>query len=760
MPYLAYLDVSSNQLETFLDLPVSPTLLRTLIYRDNRLTTLSCPVPFHCRLLVHLDLSHNQITTLANCFRPDTLPNLATLDVSHNALTDTEGLAPLAPSITTLHVRGNQLTDLAGVSALTNLIHLDVSDNPTLDDLAPCETLIRLVRFSASGTALPCPEALVPLSHAASETLQELLLHDTPVSLFGDVALHVCFIFPNLVVLNDDEMTPEIKVRSLNIRGADLTAQRAFRSQYLASAEWADYGGIAPAHCVLLEAAPAPRDLVATTEETVRAALASPDLLSHRPSLCAHLASHAASEVDLLHAAYLTVLGLVLPPSDGNMWRTDIPLLRPEYRDYEAALLGQGGQEEEEEEKEDKVGLGRGGGGAAAAAAGGAWAERASSLLVSLLQDFGSITIATSLVYGFIKPLGSIPGTRWTLPNHCWVAVGLSHEWYLVDPAWAAIPDTDLAFYTAPESFRYTHHPLLERWQLLADTIDEEVFWSMPQLAPAFFSRGLQMPSTVPIHTASGTVSFEIAVPPGFEIRPELLELPDLDNVSPHKEAARKGLPPGSYVFAHALGLGLAHGYPDLVQWRVLARLPETDQAFCIRVSAGHLGSQEPVEVLMIKSIAEGEAPDCGLVLPHAHLQWLQGAATLLEPLPTTHLLEAARLEKVAEGAGATRYVTEMRVRIPGSSRKGLGGSPMEVAVGEPGGYVFTLLEAMGDDVYAGTVSWNVDAEAVCLTVESKDNEGVLVPLLNWDLRQGARRAIRSRSVSPRRPGTAGGGGN
>ena len=412
-----------------------------------------------------------------------------------------------------------------------------------------------------------------------------------------------------------------------------------------------------------------------------------------------HIAEVADSEVDIIFASYEWVVHSVAPPPDGNMWSVDHPLFR---QDHLSAID--------------------------AAVPPGAWAERVTALLQMLIDEFASLTIEAHRVHGFIKPLGSVPGTSWTLPNHCWLAVGASHAWFLLDPAWAAVPGTGLAFFTAPEHFIYTHCPLLERWQLLASPVTLAAFWGLPQLAPAFFSRGLEMPTIAPAVTETGTVSVSIRVPAGIMVRPHLLDLPDLNEVSPHPDGTR-GVPPGAYVFAHRkLAAGESGAGTATVDWEVFARLPEPGRDFCIRLVAWEAGERPEVEVMMMKVTPGPSARDVGRVLPNTHAQWIRAMCSLIHPPPTAALRAGEPVR--------------VRVRVP----KATG----EVAVGIPGGYAFTLLEREGEnDEFVGEVTPTPDAESLAVTTYSDENPGIFLPLLTWDLRETIRSPFRSLSASP-----------
>lgn len=379
----------------------------------------------------------------------------------------------------------------------------------------------------------------------------------------------------------------------------------------------------------------------------------------------------------------------------------------------------------------------------------GAWAEKVAKLLALILIQFGMqvrplavgvgpvlipagilpvVCMAGSeeiqnrtcprsqahVVHGFIKPLGSIPGAKLRLPNHVWNAVRANGTWRLLDAAWAAIPGSRMDFFTRPQHFIYTHMPLARRWQLLPEPITVERFWAMPQLAPAFFPLGIQIPDQVPSETPTGTATLRLPMPSHITPFPQLLELPGMQEVTPHPPGTR-GVPPGSYIFAE-VAPGTDRDAP-MVTWEVTARLPEAGKDYCIRIMASAAGSPA-VEVMMVRVSAPDGGPDVGRVLPNFHSQWLRSKCTLLSPLPSVAVRKGAPVD--------------FQLVVPGA----VGG----VAVGEPGGYAFELLEKRPGDEYVGRVAVAPDADSFVVTTHSLDNPGIYMPLLKWHLKDSTHR--------------------
>lgn len=317
------------------------------------------------------------------------------------------------------------------------------------------------------------------------------------------------------------------------------------------------------------------------------------------------------------------------------------------------------------------------------------------------------------VIQGYIKPLGSIPGTKLRLPNHAWNAVDIKGKWRLLDPAWASNPEAQLAFYTPPSEFVFTHLPLTQRWQLLGDPISVEDFWALPQLAPAFFPLGVAIPEEVPSLCETGTASLRLPMPRDTVPFPQLLELPGMEEVTPHPPGT-KGVPPGSFVFAE---VGAEASGEELTQWDITARLPEPSKDYCIRVVASR-GSDPAVEIMMVRVSSPASGLDVGKVLPNYHDQWLRSRCRLLSPRPQ---------EVLSPG-----QVVSFRIVVPGA----VGG----VAVGEPGGYQFELLERKDGDTYVGTVKVPENAVSLVVTTHSVENEGIYMPLLKWHLKSGMHR--------------------
>ncbi|CAG9463433.1 unnamed protein product [Pedinophyceae sp. YPF-701] len=691
LPSLLHLDVSDNRLSAALEISPAPRLLRSANLARNDIAYLDDLTTFS--LLRSLDLSHNQLDTPGNM---GALPSLEELNLSHNQLVDLAGVDQLK-SLTFLDVSHNYLDSLDEVGALVSVCTLRAASN-RIAAPAGLERLENLRELDLSDNRITSLEALVPVSKLPS--LHKLGLSGNECCDLQDAHLHVAYLIPQLVEVDGNEVTPHDKVHAQNMRGADLTELREIRGRILPHGELDDYGGTTPAICVPLEADDGALDLPEKdcAEADDYAAACPPALLQQGvKAVASYLFEEFDEDTTFLRGAYHWVLSVVEAPEDAMTWSTSAPLLRPELEEQGAtrALLPY---------------------------VTGAWAERVAALLVRVLRE---AKIMCHEVHGYIKPLGFTPGDRLEMPNHCWVSVRVGGRWRVVDPAWAAVPGATLTFFTRPEDFVYTHLPLLERWQLLEEAVSVDDFWDLPQLAPAFFSLQLGLISrTLPHTTNTGTVHFQLLTPHDVTPFAMLAKLPDRrigdsvggDTAHSHVEVLPrgKGVPAGGLAFIEtsreADGRREAGGmHGGALVWNVYARLPDSKKPYCICLTAARNGEQQ-VDVMTVKVQAREDAQEVGRLLPAAHPQWLFTRCALLSPKPT---------ERVVAGESL-----HLRVVVPDAL---IG----DVAVGEPGGYLFTLLEHVGGDVYEGSVVVPA-APVLVVTCQSVDNPGVYAPLLKF----------------------------
>jgi transglutaminase/protease-like cytokinesis protein 3 len=97
--------------------------------------------------------------------------------------------------------------------------------------------------------------------------------------------------------------------------------------------------------------------------------------------------------------------------------------------------------------------------------------------------------------------------------------------WYLVDVTWGAGNLEDgrfnrqfnpAYFATAPTQLIYSHHPTLDRWQLLPQPYDRQQFLAMPRLKPEFFEYGLALQDATQyrLRAATGRAKITLKAPP------------------------------------------------------------------------------------------------------------------------------------------------------------------------------------------------------------------------------------------------------
>ncbi|XP_075967421.1 leucine-rich repeat and guanylate kinase domain-containing protein [Anarhichas minor] len=205
MPYLVILDASHNEISSFFGFQ-PPKNLKEVNFSHNRMTTMKDLSAFSS--LSHLDLGYNgfsEIGGLEQCCK------LTNLSLEHNQISRVGGLDRLP--LTQLCLRGNQLESVEGLDNLKSLQVLDLSLNriTTLSGLHDLHALgsVNLERNLISEIQ-ECKHV-----HDLS-LLRDLNLLGNPVQEQPDYRLAVIFLLQHLTVLDQEKVTAEEKVSSVN----------------------------------------------------------------------------------------------------------------------------------------------------------------------------------------------------------------------------------------------------------------------------------------------------------------------------------------------------------------------------------------------------------------------------------------------------------------------------------------------------------------------------------------------------------------
>ncbi|XP_031714985.1 leucine-rich repeat and guanylate kinase domain-containing protein isoform X2 [Anarrhichthys ocellatus] len=205
MPYLVILDASHNEISSFFGFQ-PPKNLKEVNFSHNRMTNMKDLSAFSS--LSHLDLGHNSFSEIGGLEQCCKLTNL---NLEHNKISRVGGLGRLP--LTQLCLRGNQLERIEGLDNLKSLQVLDLSLNriTTLSGLHDLHVLgsINLERNLISEIQ-ECKHV-----HDLS-LLRDLNLLGNPVQEQPDYRLAVIFLLQHLTVLDQEKVTAEEKVSSVN----------------------------------------------------------------------------------------------------------------------------------------------------------------------------------------------------------------------------------------------------------------------------------------------------------------------------------------------------------------------------------------------------------------------------------------------------------------------------------------------------------------------------------------------------------------
>ncbi|TWW64681.1 Leucine-rich repeat and guanylate kinase domain-containing protein [Takifugu flavidus] len=238
MPLLVILDASRNQISDFFGFQ-PPQNLKEVNLSHNQMKKMKDLSAFcclrkldlgyngfseicglkHCCMLTHLNLAHNKISRISGL---DTLP-LTHLFLPITALT--WGFVGPAQSPTPTDSRplpdgmlgkswsGNQLKAIEGLENLKSLQVLDLSSN-RITSLSGLQTLRLLCRINLEENLI---SDVQECKHIRDHyLLRELKLRGNPVQEQPDYRLEVVFLLQHLTLLDEDTVTVEEKVSSVN----------------------------------------------------------------------------------------------------------------------------------------------------------------------------------------------------------------------------------------------------------------------------------------------------------------------------------------------------------------------------------------------------------------------------------------------------------------------------------------------------------------------------------------------------------------
>uniref|UniRef100_A0A8C4I5K9 Leucine-rich repeats and guanylate kinase domain containing n=1 Tax=Dicentrarchus labrax TaxID=13489 RepID=A0A8C4I5K9_DICLA len=177
MPYLVILDASHNEISNFFGFQ-PPKNLKEVNFSHNRMTKMKDLSAYSSLSKLDLDNSFSEITGLEQCCK------LTHLSLAHNKISRISGLDSLP--LTHLCLRGNQLERIEGLENLKSLQDLDLSLN-SINSLSGLQNLHLL----------------------GSINLEKNL--EQP-----DYRLAVVFLLQHLTMLDQEKVTAEEKVSSIN----------------------------------------------------------------------------------------------------------------------------------------------------------------------------------------------------------------------------------------------------------------------------------------------------------------------------------------------------------------------------------------------------------------------------------------------------------------------------------------------------------------------------------------------------------------
>ncbi|XP_068577535.1 leucine-rich repeat and guanylate kinase domain-containing protein isoform X2 [Cebidichthys violaceus] len=205
MPYLVILDASHNEISSFFGFQ-PPKNLKEVNFSHNRMTTMKDVLA--CSSLSHLDLGYNsfsEIRGLEQCCK------LTNLNLEHNKISRISGLDGVP--LTHLCLRGNQLERIEGLDYVKSLQVLDLSLN-RITTLSGLQNLHLLGSINLEKNLI---SEIQECKHVHDlSLLRDLNLLGNPVQEQPDYRLAVIFLLQHLTVLDQEKVTAEEKVSSVN----------------------------------------------------------------------------------------------------------------------------------------------------------------------------------------------------------------------------------------------------------------------------------------------------------------------------------------------------------------------------------------------------------------------------------------------------------------------------------------------------------------------------------------------------------------
>ncbi|XP_054608724.1 leucine-rich repeat and guanylate kinase domain-containing protein isoform X2 [Dunckerocampus dactyliophorus] len=205
MPYLVILDASHNEISDFLGFQ-APKNLKEVNLSHNCLTQMKDLSDYAA--LVKLDLDHNklgEVIGLEKCCK------LTHLSLAHNNISSISSLDDVP--LTHLNLRGNQLKSTAGLENLKMLQVLDLAMNH-ITGLSGLQNLHLLGSLNLEKNQISDIEECKHFHDLL--LLRELNLLDNPVQEHPEYRLSVIFLLQHLTMLDQERVTVEEKVMSIN----------------------------------------------------------------------------------------------------------------------------------------------------------------------------------------------------------------------------------------------------------------------------------------------------------------------------------------------------------------------------------------------------------------------------------------------------------------------------------------------------------------------------------------------------------------